>query len=713
MIKVLNLRLSYLLLAYLLIETARAAGGGDNDLFAMSPAELANVSVTIATGSAKPQAQAAAVTTVITADQIRTMGATELHEVLETVPGIHVSSKAVTHDYLYTMRGMRNDTNAQVLFMLNGTRFSTPHNGTFMSGMEIPVQAIQKIEIIRGPGSALYGADAFAGVINIITKQTGDIDGTTIGIRGGDADTQSIWGQHGTTWQGWEIATSLQFSHNNVDDNRIIRQDAQTLLDQRLNTQASLAPGPMQTQNERWNAHLNLQRKHAKLNFWAFNEVDAGLKAGASGALDNHGTLNGQNYLADVRLSTEDAIADWELQLHASFLYTNTDADIGAFPANALLPIGTNGSVSTTTPRGLVLFPRGMNSFIGTTNKVPTLELTSIYQGVTDHVWRLITGFRYEETTSQEQRNYGAGVLDVFPLPTTSFDMIDVTGTANASLLDRHRSIWSVALQDEWQLAKDWQLTSGLRYDEYSDFGGTLNPRAALVWNINDRLTGKVLYGQAYRAPSFLEQYQQHNQLFIGNPNLQPETIATTELAFDYRPFDSLRTGLNLFHYEIEQLIGGELGTPNPSLTVSNNPGQQAFGSEFEWDWKFLDNWNWKGNYAWQYAYFETTQRRVSNTPEHHVYTALSWNFLPKWHIQTQLNWLGHRLSSPGDKRLLKDYETIDLTLHGKKLFGYVDVTASARNLFDSHGKEPAISLYPDNLPIAGQSFYLEAAVHF
>jgi iron complex outermembrane receptor protein len=683
-----------------------------DDFLKLSPAELADIPVSIASGSAKSVYRSAAVTTVITAEQIAAMGATELHEVLETVPGMHVSIQAVTNDYIYTMRGIRNDTNAEVLLMMNGTRFSLPRRGTHMTGMIVPVEAIQRIEVIRGPGSALYGADAFSGVINIVTKKAGDLNGTTVGARGGNADTTSAWGQHGSQWQGWDVATSLQYSHNGIDPDRIITADAQTSIDRLVGTHASLAPGPMQTQNERWNGHLNLQRKHWDLGFWAFNEADAGFRAGAAGALDNKGRINGSNYLADARFSSEDAIQDWELQLHASYLYSEFDASYTSLPAGSRLPIDTNGYITTTPPFALVQFPDGVRSHNVYTNIVPSLEFTSIYKGFTDHLLRLITGFRYEEVSTRSGRNFGPGVIDGSQ-PVVNGNLTDTTGTPLAILEDTHRSIWSVALQDEWQFAQDWHLTTGLRYDEYSDFGSTLNPRAALVWDINERLTGKLLYGQAYRAPSFTEQYQKNNQVFIGNPALSPETIETTELAFDYRPSRNLRTALNLFYYEIKDLIGDELGASSSSIMLRNNSGQTGYGNEFEWDWKFHEDWNLRGNYAWQYARVDLTGRRVSNVPEHHVYTALAWNFMPKWQIQTQVNWLGHRLSSPGDSRVLEDYETVDLTLNAKKLLGYLDLTASARNLFDSHGKEPAITSYPNSLPIATQSFYFEAAIHF
>ena len=210
-----------------------------DELMELSPAELGNISVSIASGTVKKLSHSAAVTSVITAEQIATMGATDLHEILETVPGMHVNIQPVTGDYSYSMRGIRNDTNSEVLLMMNGTRFSVPYQGTHMAGMIVPVENIQRIEVIRGPGSALYGADAFAGVINIVTKKAADLDGVTIGARGGNADTKSSWGQYGGQWQGWDVATSLQYSHNGADPDRIVEADALT------GTGFSLPRGPI------------------------------------------------------------------------------------------------------------------------------------------------------------------------------------------------------------------------------------------------------------------------------------------------------------------------------------------------------------------------------------------------------------------------------------------------------------------------------------
>ncbi len=695
-----------LVLSASLISHVNADSDKVEELFALSPAELAAIPVTIASGTVKKLIHSAAVTSVITAEEIDSMGATDLHELLQTVPGMVVSIQPVTSDYIYSLRGINNSTGSRILFMMNGTRINVPYKGSIMAGMEIPVEAIQRIEVIRGPGSALYGADAFAGVVNIITKKARDIDGTVVGIRGGDNDTQSIWGQQsGRVW-GWDVAASLQYAHNHADDDRIVEADLQTQLDRKFATSASLAPGVMQTQGERWNGHLAAQRKYVEFNFWAYANVDAGARAGIGGALDNRGRINGESYLTDLRFSSEDSFQDWELKAKLSYLDTDVRGVFFNLPTGSRVPLDAEGNLSLNNIVQIRNFPDGMKTHLQLKNQVGSAQFTAVYTGWETHLWQLSAGYRYEGIVTREKRNYGVGVT----LPGGA--LVDLTGSGNTFLGDHHRDIWSVVLQDEWQIASDWQVTAGIRYDEYSDFGSTFNPRAALVWDVSSELTSKLLYGQAFRAPSFLEQFQKNSQLFVGNPALKPEEIQTVELVFDYRPVDVLRTAMNVYYYEIRDAISSiENGMV---ANVVNQPGIDAYGAEFEWDWRFLPDWRFKGNYAWQQARDLAAKTWVAWQPEHKIYSALSWQFLSQWQIQTQLNWVGHRfIKDRGTRPDLADYATVDLTINSKKLLGFVDLTGSVRNLFDSKGRDPAVNAYSNYLPIPRRSFYLEMKIPF
>lgn len=685
------------------------------DFFSMTPAELAAMPVTISTGTPKPNFRSAGSTNVVTEEQIRAMGATELHEILETVPGIHASLQPVTNDYLYSVRGIANSNNSQMLILLNGTRITSPFRGSVESSLDLPVAAIHRVEVIRGPGSAVYGADAFAGVINVITKKAQDINGTQLGVRAGNWDSQSGWGQHGTQWAGWDIATSIQYQHSEGDSGRIIQQDIQTLIDSALGTKASLAPGAMNNQFKSLNTHLTLQRKHWDIGFWAFNGFDIGTKAGAIGALDPEGNFSSAQYLGDIRFSTEDWLDNWEFMAHLSYLHSGANAITHLFPDNTVLPIGSTGDVEFVPGNPLVRFPDGLIEDIKLVQRVPSIELSSVYKGLDKHLLRFGAAFRYEEIVANHRSNNGVGIIDGNnPPPVIDGTLTDVTGTPFAFLNDTNRTIWSLLLQDEWQIADDWHLTAGMRYDHYSDFGCTVNPRLALVWDINEQLTSKFLYGKAFRAPSFIEQGTQNNPVLQGNKLLDPEIINTVEWAFDYRPFPELRTALNVYYYHIDDLI--ITTSANRMAYQFNNFGDQdGYGTELEWNWKLSEQWRLAGNYAWQYPVSDQTDKRVTGVPEHHVYFAATWQFMPQWQFQSQLNWVGGRANEVGlfPKPPLKDYETIDFTLRGRKLWGHLNFAASLRNAFDANNLEPARNDRPFNLPMPGRSYYLEASIDF
>ena len=205
----------------------------DDSLWQLSPEELGQIRVSsIATGTATPLDKAAAVTTVITEEDILAMGATDLDEILETVPGLHVSRSEQLLTPKYIFRGITSTYNPQALLLINGVPVTTlvfGNRGLIWGGM--PIKAIKRIEIIRGPGSAVYGADAYSGVINILTKTANDIAGTEIGGRVGSFDSQSVWLLHGATYNETKVGLTLEY--NTTDGHReIIDADAQTRLDE-------------------------------------------------------------------------------------------------------------------------------------------------------------------------------------------------------------------------------------------------------------------------------------------------------------------------------------------------------------------------------------------------------------------------------------------------------------------------------------------------
>jgi len=142
---------------------------------------------------------------------------------------------------------------------------------------------------------------------------------------------------------------------------------------------------------------------------------------------------------------------------------------------------------------------------------------------------RLLLGDLYR-TTDRNNYIFGGPVL----VPRGGF--ADVSDTGEVFQPENQRTSHFVFMQDEWAFAENWELTWGLRYDHYSDVGDTTNPRLALVWQAHPELTAKLLYGEAFRAPAFFELYATNNPVALGNPDLEPEKLRSTELALAWTP---------------------------------------------------------------------------------------------------------------------------------------------------------------------------------
>jgi outer membrane receptor for ferrienterochelin and colicins len=202
--------------------------------------------ISLATGSKQLVSRAPAVATVITAQDIAATGARNVDEALQAVPGMHVSV-GYLYDPVYAIRGVHTKYNPQVLMLLNGVPITSPYLGNRGDGWNtIPAENIARIEVIRGPGSALYGADAYTGVINVITKTSLDIDGTVVGTRLGSYNSREAWLQHGGQWGPLEVAAYLQVGKTD-GPNETIAADAQTALDTTFGTHCLARPRPLAT----------------------------------------------------------------------------------------------------------------------------------------------------------------------------------------------------------------------------------------------------------------------------------------------------------------------------------------------------------------------------------------------------------------------------------------------------------------------------------
>lgn len=676
--------------------------------------------ISIATGATQPIALAPAVASAVTADEIKEMGARDLDEVLETVPGLHVARNFIGYNPIYTIRGIYSQFNPQVLVLINGIPITNVYQGDrnqVWGGM--PVEGIQRIEVIRGPGSAVYGADAFAGVIDIITKTAKDIPRPQVGGRIGSFDTSEAWGLFSRAVRGWDVGLVLEYRDTNGQNERIDR-DRQSGLDEAFGTNASLARGPVNLARRLFDARLDAQRDNWHLRVGLQRRRNAEVGAGVSQALDPHGRYNSDRLLADVTYRNADWVRNWDVSLQASYFDTSqvVEQDL------RLLPPGTS-------PDGRAAFPDGVIGNPEVWERHYRLNGWAFFTGLDRHTVRIGAGYQLNDIyRTEEEKNFGLDPNACDPAPPNCAPIppgsppVDVTDTDLEFLRERDRENVFAFVQDVWRFANDWTLTAGLRADHYSDFGTTTNPRLALVWATTHNLTTKLLYGEAFRAPSFAELYIRNNPVVEGNPNLNPETIRTVELAFDWRPRHGVQLGMDFFYYKWQDIIRF---LPPPTalsgegeVAIATNAGtQNGYGLELEGAWRVGRDLRLRANYAFQAAEDRRTHMDAGNAPKHQIYLRGDWSMSPQWHLNAQANLVLDRDRAPGDSRSSPDdYAIVDVTLRRALHPLGVEAAVAVRNLLNADAFEPSPggqqgALIPGDLPLAGRSFFAELRYRF
>jgi iron complex outermembrane receptor protein len=641
-----------------------------------------------ATGSLKPVHLAPSVATVITAEDIERIGAITLDQVLETVPGLHVEPNGTAFfSSTWSMRGIHTIINPHVLLLINSQPYQSSYTGSRPSKYQMPVSMISRVEVVRGPGSALYGADAFSGVINVITKDNHEIGGTEMGGRAGSFDSYGTWIQHGGSYDGWDVALGIEWQKSQGDKNRIIGSDYVSS----IAPAASLTPGALPDWRETIDSNLTV--RHGKWEGHLYSNLqksDTGL--GSLQALTEGSELDNKELLADLGYTTKEWLPNWELSAKGFYSYKKSDSYMQQLPASFRNMIGN--PIYEQQDGGL--------------------DLGGLWTGLTDNAFRIGLGWKNYAFDPDQYKNFGpaAGANQFGPL-------VHTDDPAYIFITPANRRLFYGLVQDEWSFAKSWQLTAGLRYDDYSDFGSTVNPRVALVWETRPELTTKLMYGEAFRAPSFGEQWIKNNPQAIGNPNLDPEEIKTYELAFDYQPLRDLRFGLNFFYYEANNMI--ELTGPLPQI-YTNIGEQEGRGMELEMDWKMKKSFEFKANCAYQRAKLTATDALVPEAPGLQFYLNPHWEFAPEWSLDGQYFWIGDRSRAEGDPREeISDTNLVNLTLRKKKIIKQLDAALAIRNVLDEDGRipspyapgVPAGAYVAADYPTEGRSFWIELRYHF
>ena len=621
-----------------------------------------------------------AIMSVITSKQIKQMGFRTLTEILRIVPGFYISMDE-TGEKEIAVRGVLDDASQKIKVLIDGHSINDVWRGGAMWNFDdLPVENIKRIEVIRGPGSALYGQNAFLAVVNIITKDTEDIDGFQVTTSGGSFSTQNYNLLFGRELGDLKISGFLDY----FDTQGFSRKIEQDVL---FPATASRSPGQSQNRKEKTDLNLRL----------SYNNLEAKAKYMKKRRKDYIGVgdaLNEESILRDTYMFTEltyKLSLNEKLNMTPKIYYDQYNYD----PFFEQRPDGHLG----VYPEGIKGQLRFKQRTIGFENQVNY----KLFEGN-----ELTFGLQYE-WIHQHDIKYSKNSH-----PVTDANLTTVTDFTHDLPFTRKatRHIYAFYLQDEWNVTKDIDLTVGVRHDRFTRFEGTTNPRIGLIWRFIEDAHLKLLLATAFKAPSFQEMFLTNNSVKIGNPSLDPEKINTFEIGLGYNFTKHIRASMNYFYNRIRDKIILDAGSPKQ---FQNGGGSRIQGIEAEWKADFGNDNYVFANYTFQDAEDTRNRNRLPDVPVHSGNIGINAGLCEYANANLITLLSGPRPREDGDtRRDIPGQAIVNLTLIGKNFVDNFEVRGSVFNLFDKSYYDPSPqNTVPTDYPQQGRSFIIELRFEF
>lgn len=604
--------------------------------------------------------------TVITSDEIKRYGHRTLADVLQSVQGFNVS-----YDRNYAFLGTRGvslgDFNSRILLLVNGHRVNNNlTDGAFIdTAFILDIDLIDRVEIIRGPGSVLYGNNAFFGVINVITREGKQINGAEVSGEYGEFDTYK-----GRVTFGKLFTNGMQFMlsgtlYDGDGEDRLFYKEFNN---------------PAQNNG----VAKGLDDDSFGSFFSSLSYADFTLEGGfISREKVNPTAQHSLTTFNDSRLRTTDERSYAALKYAHSFpeivdvtaqvYYDRYDFEIG-YPQTLFDPTGTN-----------VIFS-------GFTREKDRGEWWGTELQLNRRLWdrHIITlGAEYRDDFLQEKR---------------------VSGQAP---IHTNRQSHAIYVQGDFEVLTNLHFNAGVRYDQYGDFDPAFNPRLALIYNPYPGSTLKAIYGTAFRAPNFLE---------LSNPGFQgldPEEITGYELVYEQKITRYLRSSVSGFYNQMDDLIVFESGN-------FRNINLDTKGVELALEGGWTNGIRGRLSYSFQHTDNQSSSLDVPDSPAHLVkfnlsvplvkeklFAGLEFQYTSqRQSLHNTTDAFNQPLTVQGEEA--GDFGIVNFTLFSQNLIKNLEISASVYNLFDSRYGDPASRFHQqDIIERDGRSFRFKLTYRF
>lgn len=576
----------------------------------------------------QPLSRAPSSVTIITREEIERSGRRSLEDVLRSVRSIHVS-----HDQIYSYLGIRGvnrgDFNSRSLILINGHRLNNSlSDGSLIgTGFLLDIDLIERVEIVRGAGSTLYGNNAFSGVINIVTRQGNDFidNGVESAFSYGSFDTWQGRVSYGQLFEnGLDLVASASWYES--QGNPELRFPGFGFIrdgDGESNHKVFLSAT--------WNT-VTLEGGYvdrSKLNPTPLFSIPA---------FGDIGEQADQRGYASLKLQ-QSFSQDWSLLARLYFDAYRFDAE---------------------------------NYFLA-----PPIFLNEQRQ-LGDSV-----GGEFQVDKSFDDRHivtFGAEYRNVF---NQEFDSVNRLPAGTLVSFDERQSTSNVGMyvQGEYEWNPRLHLNAGIRFDDYRVVKAEWSPRLAIIYGPWDRTTFKAIYGTAFRAPNVFER-----QFSVPGASLISERIRSWELVYEQQYTGRIRSNVSLFRNAIDDLIGQ---TTTGLLGFVNTPAAVAQGIELELIGQTGDGVHGSLSYIGQQVEERATGNRLTDSPSHILKLGLTAPvYKDTLFLSGETFYLSSRRTLSG--QLVGGYSVSNFSLLARDVFKGADMTLGVYNLFDRLYDDPA-----------------------
>ena len=512
-------------------------------LFQMSLQELLEVTITSSTRHEESLSSVPASVTVYTREQLRILGIDRLTQLMNFVPGFQSQRyDNASYSYHFSSRGYSGAGGGrEILILLDGQRLNTDWSGgIYVANGLINLEKIARIEFIRGPGSAIYGSNAYLGVVNLISEAVDEAHLSVASLNGSGTESRASVQWHGNFDNVQADVFVNTINHEGQDIN---------IFDPFKNDKVG-SRDPFVFKE------FYLKAKSDRLSLALYQSNTRNKQFYVSGFVSNGpNLLEGNSQFIDLKYKQP---LTSNLTLNSKLSLSQKRLDIAALISPTLPPneLGIKGEIEEQEPQA---------------------EISLSYLG--DNGSKALAGveWRRPKIIDSDANLFGVSNLYLAQAPLT------------------HRTIYGLFVQHQGNINKQLHYVWGLRQDDYSNFGGHLSPKGALIWDYQEGKTLKWLYGESFRAPSRSETDIQNSAAIAANPDLKAEVARTTEFIWQNRGLNNFLTG-TLFYSELDNVIRNAQTTP---IERYNSGHEKLAGIELEWHHQWNQQFSSRVNGSW------------------------------------------------------------------------------------------------------------------